>query len=95
MKVIVTAHNPDEDDKAKLLEFGMNALMEQYMAQALQPPKVIWCGLDFFRESMRSSKHITRMRDWSRCRSRKVRTWKGRRFSFMVDDAWMADRGSL
>ena len=74
------------------LEFlgqAMESAFETLMAQTFEPPGIIYCTTDFYREMMRRTKHIRRMHDWKRCTYRKVRVWKGRKFSFMVPDTWM------
>lgn len=74
------------------LEFlgqAMESAFETLMAKTFEPTGIIYCTAEFYREMMRRTKHISRMHDWKRCTTRKVRTWKGRKFSFMVPDTWM------
>lgn len=71
----------------------MDELYRLLTTAECEPPEVIYCSEGCYRAYMRSTSSVCRMRDWARCTSRKVRTWKGRRFSYMVPDTWMADRG--
>ena len=71
------------------LQEAMQSAFDTSMAATFESPGMIYCTPDFYLDMMRRTKHVRRMRDWKRCTTRKVRMWKGRKFSFMVPDTWM------